>query len=208
MRRPFYPGHGSPSQYQIPGAFIPEQYPRQMAVAYPPGGMGQHPQDHGELPPALAAMYTYIPAFYTVTVNLPPDLTGMPVAGSTPLRPEPFLCKRVTWATTGDTPNFVSSPGGNTGSAQGRAVAVQWEDEFTKFLGSQPTLLSAIFGDSQGFLDIPSGVLFQGKQTMQASLIRLLWPDPETEPATVRFDIVFHGLGLLPKGVHQSGSAG
>ena len=103
---------------------------------------------------------------------------------------------------------FVSSSGGATGSAQGRSVTVQWDDEFTKFLGQQPALVSALFGDSQGFLDIPKGVLFQGKQALTITLNRILWPDPDTNPATTQWDFVFQGVGLLPKGIHQSGSAG
>ena len=75
--------------------------------------------------------------------------------------------------------------------------------------GDRPALVSAAFGDSQGYLDLPRrGILFQGKQSLAISLRRLIWPDPEIEPDATRWDFTFQGFGLLPKGVNQSGSAG
>jgi hypothetical protein len=172
-------------------------------------GLGQHPQEFADAIRSADDDYSNfekVPAFYTVSLDLGGDDNA--VAGSsTPLRPEPFVCRRVTWATTGDTPAFTASAAG--GSAQGRAVEVSFEDEFTKFLGLRPSLVSALFGDSQGYLDLPRrGLLFQGKQTLSISLRRILWPDSSSDPATTRWDFSFQGFGLLPKGVHQSGSAG
>lgn len=169
---------------------------------------GQHPLDRkgGIEDDPRWRNFTRIPAFYTVTINMPAEQSGPSVADSSALRPEPFICKRVTWATTGDTPLFCG-PSASGGSAQGRAVVAEWDDEFTKFLGSKPCLISALFGDSQGFLDIPRGVLFQGKQSLTVRLTRLFWPD-STNPAATRFDFSFQGIGMLPLDVNQSGSAG
>lgn len=169
------------------------------------GELGQHPQefDESEHYPG----HLEIPAFYTVSVLLggAADATA---GESTPIRPEPFICRRITWCTSGDAPVFITVPS-VVGSAQGRVVEVTWSDEFTKFLGNQPCLVSALFGDSQGFLDLPKkGILFQGRQVLQVDLHRLIWPDAESTPATTRWDFSFQGVSLLPKGVNQSGSAG
>jgi hypothetical protein len=146
-----------------------------------------------------------IPAFYTVSINLGGS-QGATESGAVQLRPEPFVLKRITWATNGDCyPALAVAEAGY--SVQGRAVSIQWADEFTKFLGNQPVLISALFGDSNGFLDIPRGALFQGKQSLSCTLTRLVWPS-EAEAINTRFDFCFQGLGLLPKGVAQSGSAG
>jgi hypothetical protein len=175
-------------------------------VGYP-SSLGQHPTDVGSKlrdDPAFA-QFNKIPAWYVVTIDLP-GTAGAPVANTTPLRPEPFILERITWATTGDTPAFVTgSPGG---SAQGRSVTVLFDDEFTKFLGKNPCLVSALFGDSNGYLDLARGMLFQGKQSLGVTLQRLLWPDPDTTPGTTRWDICFQGVSLLPMGINQSGAAG
>ena len=97
--------------------------------------------------------YLEIPAFYTVTILLP-GANDATLGSAVNLRPEPFVARRITWATQGDAPAFISIPT-SAGSPQGRCVEVTWEDEFTKFLGNQPCLVSALFGDSQGFLDFP-----------------------------------------------------
>lgn len=181
---------------------------RALMLTHGLGGMGQHPQNRKsavEDDPKYAA-YTAIPAFYPVAIELPGN-SGAVAANGVPLRPELFVCKRITWATTADTPTFQSEPVFNGGSIQGRSVLVEWADEFTRFLGSRQTLVSALLGDSQGFLDLPAGILFQGKQTLSVSLTRLFWPSPASEPAVTRWDFVFSGLGLLPPGVNQSGSA-
>jgi hypothetical protein len=86
-------------------------------------------------------------------------------------------------------------------------VLVQWQDEFTNFMGSVPCLISALFGDSQGYLDLQRGLLFQGKQSLGVQLTRLFYPASEAIDIN-RFDFVFHGISLLPLGVNQSGSAG
>ncbi len=168
-------------------------------------GVGQHPQEFEPSPDYPG--YLEVPAFYTVTILLG-GADDSVKAGAVNLRPEPFIVRRITWATTGDAPVFITVPS-VVGSAQGRVVEATWSDEFTKFLGDQPCLLSALFGDSQGFLDLPKkGLLFQGKQTLQVSLHRLIWPDPESTPVDTRFDFSFQGVMLLPDGINQSGSAG
>lgn len=154
----------------------------------------------------LRRLFTFVPAWYTITLDLNGN-TGDFAAEGVNLRPEPFLMTRITWATNGDVPIFnggLTLPGY---SSQGRVVQVEWSDEFTKFLGDKPALLSALFGDSNGFMDVQGLALFQGKQTLSAKLTRLGWPYT-SDPAITRWDIVFAGFGLLPKGVHQSGSAG
>lgn len=149
--------------------------------------------------------FNTIPSFYTVTIELA-GTVGATQSGSVALRPEPFMCGRITWATTGDTPSILGDTGA-IGSPQGRAVEASWADEFTQFLGSRPCLLSALFADSQGFIDFPKPVLFQGKQSLQVTLRRLFWPSAETA-VTTRFDFNFQGLSILPPGVNQSGTAG
>lgn len=144
--------------------------------------------------------FTEVPAYYTVSITLG-GAAGDTQPGSVPLRPENFVCKRITWATTGD----AEFEGGY--SIQGRCVTVQWFDEFTRFFGAQPALISAVFGDSNGFLDLSRGIMLQGKQTLTIQLVRVLWPTGPT-PANTRFDFTFQGSSLLPEGVHQSGSAG
>lgn len=157
----------------------------------------------------IGALFNVIASFYTVSVELA-GTVGATQAGSVPIRPEPFLLKRITWATSGDTPSLIGATN-SAGSAQGRSVEVSWEDEFTKFLGSRSCLLSALFADSQGFIDLPRPLLFQGKQSLSVTLRRIFWPaeDPTTFPPSIcRFDFSFQGLSLLPQGVNQSGTAG
>lgn len=152
----------------------------------------------------LAKLFNVIPSFYTVSIELAGS-PGATQAGSVPIRPEPFLLKRINWACSGDAfADVVGLAGG--GSAQGRSVEVSWEDEFTKFLGSRSCLLSALFADSQGFVDLPRPLLFQGKQSLSVTLRRLFWPGDT--PDISRFDFSFQGLSLLPPGINQSGSAG
>lgn len=148
--------------------------------------------------------YEKIPNIYVVSVALD-GTPGATKAGSKQLRPEAFVLKRITWATTGDTPPFADMEPGY--SLQGRAVLMKWQDEFTQLMGQDETLISSLLGDSNGFLDIPRGALFQGKQALTVNLTRTHWPFA-TEPATTLFNFVFQGLGLLPRGVAQSGSAG
>lgn len=153
-----------------------------------------------------------VPTWYLVSVTLAGQ-SGAVQGASTPLRPEPFIAKRITFATTGDVAPAVTSAAINAtgGSIQARAVTVQWQDEFTNFMGTRPMLIASIFGDSQGFLDLQRGLLFQGKQALSVNLSRLFYPDPSFDPGqepSVRFDFTFHGIAMLPKGVFQSGSAG
>ncbi len=153
--------------------------------------------------------YNKIPAVYVVSVMLEGH-KGAQKGGSEGLRPEPFMLYRITWACTGDVyPHVPIDVMGGAQSIHGRSVTIEWGDSFTKFMGKTPGLISAVFGDSNGFVDIPEGVLFGGSQVLEVQLTRLFWPaDPkENPPTTVQFDFAFHGVGLLPEGVHASGSA-
>jgi hypothetical protein len=159
-----------------------------------------HPSNHTgpESWPQFAG-YVKLPAMYTGT-----DVLGNTVnstaSPSIKLRPEYFVCKRITFATVADidvtTPLLMSS-------VQARAVECAWSDEFTKFFGSQPGLVAAAFGDSNGFLDLFGGILFQGSQTLTITLKRLIAVGAAT-PA--RWDFNFQGLSLLPPGQQSSGS--
>jgi len=148
----------------------------------------------------------YVPAQYVIQIALGGQ-DGASQGGRVTLRPEDFILKRITFATNADTPYFhpnIALPGY---SIHGRSVAISWSDEFTQFM-DQDALVSAIFGDSQGFLDLPRPIYFQGKQTLSVKLTRLFWPEvvePEERQIT-RWDFVFHGLGVLPPGRHASGS--
>lgn len=149
-----------------------------------------------------------VPAYYTVTILLPGN-AGATLGNSTPIRPEPFVCERITWATSGDVyPAIVPAADAAGYSVQGRSVECSFGDEFTRFLGQQPALITTLFGDSNGYMDLPGkGILFQGRQALQVNLTRLFWPTTQPEIIT-RFDFQFQGVGLLPAGVAQSGSAG
>lgn len=167
-------------------------------------GLGQHPRWEPGLESNVAFdKFVKLPAFYTITINLGGD-PGSNLGGSVPIRPEPLVIRRITFACTGDTPVFTS--GLFSGSVQGRSVEITWGDEFVSFLGDIPCLMSALFGDSQGYLDIPRGILIQGRQTLKCKLNRILWPDLEIEPAVTRFDICFQGIALLPPGQQESGT--
>ena len=198
--------------------FVPDMpagagYQRAVALGQPQGSHPTEPQ-RGPSPLSVGVPsddypgWLEIPAFYTVTIILGGDPTKpSAVAGEgVVLRPEPFVCRRITWATTGDCPIFVPQVA-IAGSAQGRAVRVEWDDEFTKFLGTNPCLVSALMGDSNGFLDFPRrGVLLQGKQKLTVRLSRILWPS-SANPADTEWDFNFQGVGLLPHHINQSGSA-
>lgn len=150
--------------------------------------------------------FARVPAWYRIALVLGPAV-GDYVAESVQLRPEPFVLKRITWATTGDVvPNLSPTPPG--GSIQGRCVTVDWQDEFTKFFGDKPMLVSSVFADSQGFLDLPRGLIFSGKQSLSMKLSRLVnpWASSQDEVDTT-WHFVFAGFGLL-RGEYQSGSAG
>jgi hypothetical protein len=157
------------------------------------------------------AQFNQVPNWYTVTIALGPE-AGATQKGARQLRPEPFVAKRIQWATTGDT--FYQSGGTsliNYQSPQGRVVRCRFGDSFTSFLGQRAGLVSAVFGDSQGFLDLPRMILFSGKQNLEVELNRLFFPasafDPEGfEPGETRWDFVFAGVSLLPPYVNQSGS--
>lgn len=168
--------------------------------------LGQHPQHFPSIEDSPEfAEFNKIPAWFTVTVELGGDANAVG-SGSVQLRPEPFVCRRCTFATSGDVPPFYTGP--SSGSVQGRAVTIEWQDEFTRFLGSRPVLVSALFGDSQGFLDFPRGILLQGRQSLSVNLTRLFWAGDVDAEAATRWDFTFTGISLLPKGVNQSGSAG
>lgn len=174
------------------------------ALEHMPSDQGSPTDSFGAEADPRWSNYEKIPAFYAISIALGGE-DGATQAGGVQLRPEPFILKRITWAAQGDVYPFTQAEPGY--SLQGRSVTISWADEYTKFLGNQPALISALFGDSNGFLDIPRGALFQGKQVLSCVLNRLNWPSAEARAIT-RFDFVFQGLGLLPKGVAQSGSAG
>lgn len=159
-------------------------------------------------------LYNELPAFYTVTIPLGGGI-GDPATRNTQLRPEPFLCKRISWATTADTLRFYGLEAiTQWGSIHGSVVECRFGDSFTTFLGTNAGLVRAVFGDSNGFLELPKGILLQGSQPIEVSLTRLAWPGFSSEdgdgapPAETRWDFVFHGVSLLPQGVEASGAAG
>jgi hypothetical protein len=195
----------------LPPGFMPQGQAQMAAhsLAAPPGNphaarFGTPTDSAGIENEARWMNFEKIPAVFVITVDLG-GVAGNTGVGSVQLRPEPFILKRITWAAQGDTYPYTQAEPGY--SLQGRSVTIAWADEFTKFLGNAATLISSLFGDSNGFLDIPRGALFQGKQALTINLTRLHWPSAEA-PATTRFDFNFQGLALLPKGVAQSGSAG
>lgn len=160
--------------------------------------------------------YQKIPAFFTISIVLGGE-AGAVKGGNVQLRPEAFICERITWACSESPLQYVipfatdetnyTSGAAIGGSPQGRAVRISWGDEFTKFLGDHPCMLAALFGDGDGFLNLSRGILFQGKQTLTATLSRISDPTFNQAPQ-LEFDINFQGVGLLPKNVAQSGSAG
>lgn len=157
------------------------------------------------------ALYNQLCQFYTVSMVLGPN-PGDVKTGARQLRPEPFVVRRISWATTGDT--LLQTPiivaGQNIPSMQGRVVRCTFGDSFTNFLGQQQGMVSAVFGDSHGFMDLPKGIVFQGSQSIKVALSRIFYPgplDPEFfPPQNTRWDFVFGGVSLLPKYINQSGS--
>lgn len=159
------------------------------------------------------ALYNQVCQFYTVSVELGPN-AGDIAKTAQQIRPEPFVVRRIQWATTGDT--FTQCLGTSMlnpmGSIQGRSVRMSFGDSFTNFLGQRQGLVSAVFGDSQGFMDMPKGIVFQGSQSLEVSLSRLFFPGPtasldwEEGPGITRWDFVFAGVSLLPRYINQSGS--
>jgi hypothetical protein len=154
--------------------------------------------------------YNQVPDWYTIKIILP-GTAGAKQGGAVGLRPSPFVCTRVTWATNADIFR-IAGPYFFHHSPQGRCVEVRFGDAFTRFFSERSALVSAVFGDSDGFLDLPSGLLFQGSQPLEVELTRLFWASifdtDEVPPVDTRWDFVFHGISLLPAGVNQSGSAG
>lgn len=175
--------------------YVPVRVPQGRAYLQP-HALGQEPTAPAPGPLALRDDFVEVPAFYTVSIILGGE-TGAQQGGSAALRPERFECRRITYAAQADAPPFISFPFGNP---TGNCVEISWGDEFTQFLGNQPALLAALFGSQNGFLDLPQGILFQGRQTLNVKLRRLQWPDPATEPQDSRIDVTFHGVGLLPRG--------
>jgi len=159
-------------------------------------------------PGAMADMFpewNKIPTVYTISIALDPGV-GSSQGGSVQLRPEDFVLTRITWACTGDA--FVDQGDYfSSGSRHGRCTEMTWSDEFTKFFGDTSGLISAMLGDSNGFLDLPYGIRFQGNQTLTLRLNRLFYPAPVEDEKVVRYDFCFHGLGLLPRMRQSSGTA-
>jgi hypothetical protein len=150
-------------------------------------------------------------SFYTVSMELGPN-DGDTARNARLLRPEPFVVRRIAWATSGDTAaqNVGMVLGSIPGSLQGRSVRVSFGDSFTSFMGQSQGMVSAVFGDSQGFMDLPKGIVFQGSQNLEVSLSRIFYPGPTVSvdftPPDTRWDFVFAGVDLLPKYLNQSGS--
>lgn len=174
---------------QLPPGARPLAAPPPMA---PVAGPAQQPTSPAPRESSAFPGYVEVPAFYTITIILGGDENAAE-GGSVPLRPEMFALRRITWATDYDALPYSLIPG-----TAGRVVEVSWGDEFTKFLGDRPCLISALFGDSNGFLDMPGdGILFQGRQSLNARIRRLAWTS-ELPPADTRWDFNFQGVGLLP----------
>ena len=168
--------------------------------------MGADPTSPAPQRIAPPAGFVEVPAIYTTSIIIggDPNSPSAQAAGSVALRPERFALRRITWATSGDAAAAIGTAAISGTSQQGRVIEASWGDEFTQFLGNQPALLSALFGDSNGYLDLPGyGILFQGRQTLNVKLRRIMWPAPVTNPVTfppidTRVDICFQGVGLLP----------
>ena len=220
---PRYGNRGYPPQRPFPGAgpsaMVPVGTARQARHASAgPVDLGDErdwDRDPLVLDPAYRN-YTKVPAYYVVTAQLGGE-DGDSVRAITQLRPEPFVLRRITWATTGDLLQQGQDEGEyfpfGSWTQQGRSVRVRWGDSFTTFLGVNAALVSALFGDSNGFLDVPGTALFQGSQNLEVELTRVQWPFvnsvvPDPERFITRWDFVFAGVSLLPAGVNQSGSVG
>lgn len=204
---------GLQDQYGRPLATL--DYPGRMAEAQHGivGYVGQDSPENAE----RFRNYVKVPAQYVINIIL----SGDPASprniqtGGVQLRPEPFVLKRITWASDGDVPysdNVTEPENTNAASIVGRVTEMEWQDEFTRFMGDRRGFISAVLGDSEGFLDLPRPALFQGKQTLSIRLRMTRWPwvilQPEEYP-DIRYDFVLHGLGLLPPGAKDaSGSAG
>jgi hypothetical protein len=164
-----------------------------MGAAPPPvAGPAQQPTTPAPRESPVFPGFVEVPAFYTATIILGGAVNDQ-AAASVQIRPEMFALRRITWCSDMDLPPYAILPG-----IAGRTAEITWGDEFTNFLGNSPTLLAALFGDSNGFLDLPGdGILFQGRQSLNAKLKRISWPTDA--PATpTRWDINFQGVGLLP----------
>jgi hypothetical protein len=138
--------------------------------------------------------YIEVPAFYNIVVENLGNVSGDTKGGSVQIRPEDFIVERITWAAMQDV--LFDELGF---SFCGRTCEIAWGDEFTRFLNRDPALITAAFGDSNGFLDFPNGIRFQGKQTLSLNL-RRVFGDVILDAIPGRFDFVFHGFGLLPRG--------
>lgn len=175
------------------------------------GILGANPEDHPKF-----AGYTKVVAQYPVNIELYSDPTDRRAsnAGSAPLRPEPFVCKGITWASDGDVPRpeegIYYEDMMPSGSTVGRVVEMRWYDEFAQFMGDRWAFITAVLGDSNGFYNLARPILFQGKQSIKIALRVVRYPHPppyELPYPTWRFDFVFHGIGLLPPGEQISGSS-
>jgi hypothetical protein len=171
--------------------------------------------------------YTKVLAKYVINIILGWKVPAAE-SGSVTLRPEDFLWKGGRTVNNGEIQNpWRNNQAGELEanangwypyigkSIQNRCVEMEFSDEFTKFMADKKAFIAAIFGDSDGFLDLPKPIILQGKQTLTIRLNRINWPFPigpindETwpDPFDVRFDFVFDGIMLLPPGTHESGSA-
>jgi len=163
-------------------------------------------------------MFNKVPIEFAINTILG-GAAASTVEGNVPLEPQPFLLKRITYATSGDVltdAQFAAIEGAfftfPTYSLQARSVEIKWGDEFTRFMGKQAALVAAMFADSWGYLDLPAPIYFQGSQLLDIELRRLFWPLAipqlgfEVPEIDTHWDFMFQGVSLFPPGVNQSGS--
>ncbi len=165
---------------QVSGHRLHANTPR--AVQHLGAPLPQQPTTPAPRKPDDLGDFIEVPAFYTISVTLG-GVANDQVAGSVPLRPERFLCRRITYAFQADSPPYVLAA---FGSPNANCVEIIWGDEFTQFLGANPALMGALFGQANGFLDLPQGILFQGRQSLNASLRRLQWPGIVEQAVSLR----------------------
>ena len=142
-----------------------------------------------------------IPAFYTVSILLGGD-TGAVNAGSVTIRPEPFVCRRITWSTTGDTPVFITVPS-VVGSAQGRAVEVSWSDELTKFRARHPARSPPCSATRKAISTRPVWTVAKASRRGRCAS-RACSGRTGSDPATTRRHSSFQGVGPPTKGATKA----
>lgn len=191
------------------GAAPAVAYQEPQRVAVPPAPQPAAPQWRDYVPEEYRD-WVQIPTWYTLTTELA-GAAGSTANATEQTRPERFIPIRITYGTTEDI--FLGNQSGAVdpsppfviqNSVAARSVRVSFRDEFTHFMGTRQGMVSALFGDSSGFLDFPKGILFQGKQTLYVECTRIV-EIYEDFPGGV-WDFIWHGVCLLPPGTQASGS--